>query len=238
MSEQSAQLKQYGSGETVIRVPTHNDILKCDNGLTAILQQSLSEKNPIHFMPNNVEDAFEYINNIQTYILHIYGPLINEQKARVNITGIKPFFDVIVSDNEPLSIFKTRLVKIILGAEKINKSKFGMKVVYAYLIPHEKKLLLSERVILSGYNYISDTDLPHYSYSFHVSVDNYQSLGESKLDDQNIETYSACQIGDLLNAKNDKDQPFVIEKAKSLGILEWMFNHISPELSNIEEIIK
>ncbi|RIB20012.1 ribonuclease H-like domain-containing protein [Gigaspora rosea] len=29
-----------------------------------------------------------------------------------------------------------------------------------------------------------------------------------------------------------------IEKAKSLGILEWMFNHMSPEPSNIEKIIK
>jgi DNA polymerase elongation subunit (family B) len=34
------------------------------------------------------------------------------------------------------------------------------------------------------------------------------------------------------------DWPFIIEKAKSLGILEWMFNHMSPKLSNIEEIIK
>ncbi|RIB24163.1 hypothetical protein C2G38_2169227 [Gigaspora rosea] len=186
-------------------------------------------------MPNDVEDAFEYVNNVQTYILHIHGPLINEQKARVDITDIKPFFDVIVPDNEPLSIFKPRLVKIILGAEKIDKSKFGMKVVHAYpirgyhtqekvyiriitwnhydrrrilrevrryemgtasdndtskhyhrKIAHEKKLPLSERAILSGYNYISDTDSPHYSYSFRVSVDNYQSLEENKPDDQVI----------------------------------------------------
>ena len=33
------------------------------------------------------------------------------------------------------------------------------------------------------------------------------------------------------------DWPFIIEKAKSLDILEWMFNHMSPESSNIEEII-
>ncbi|RIB18307.1 hypothetical protein C2G38_2184900 [Gigaspora rosea] len=34
------------------------------------------------------------------------------------------------------------------------------------------------------------------------------------------------------------DWPFIIEKAKGLGILEWMYNHMSPELSNVEEIIK
>ncbi|RHZ87756.1 hypothetical protein Glove_30g150 [Diversispora epigaea] len=317
MKTHSAQVIRYGGGDSVAGVPSRNDISECDNGLTAILQQSLSEKQPIHFMPNDVEDAFE-----------------------VDITGIKHFFDVVVPDNEPLSIFKPRLVKIILGAEKIDKSKFGMKVVHAYpireyhtqektvsdndtskhyhrKIAREKKLLLSERAILSGYNYNSDTDSPHYSYFFRVSVDNYQSLGENKPDDQvitealshdrtlvptwDIETYSARKMDDpkplkriclvdvetkpdlswitingfCINLKKSKylknpksilgtydpkplkriclvdvetkpdlswitiyDWPFVIEKAKSLGILEWMFNYMSPDSSNIEEIIK
>ena len=34
------------------------------------------------------------------------------------------------------------------------------------------------------------------------------------------------------------DWPFIIEKAKSLGILEWMFNHMSPEPLSIEKITK
>ncbi|RHZ77020.1 hypothetical protein Glove_186g83 [Diversispora epigaea] len=34
------------------------------------------------------------------------------------------------------------------------------------------------------------------------------------------------------------DWPFIIEKAKSLGILEWMYNHMSSESSNIEKILK
>ena len=134
MKTHSAQVIRYGGGESIAGVPTRNDISECDNGLTAILQQSLSEKQPIHFMPDDVEDAFEYVNNVQTYILRIHSPLINGQKARVDITGIKPFFDVVVPDNEPLSIFKPRLVKIILGSEKIDKSKFGVKVIYAYPI--------------------------------------------------------------------------------------------------------
>ncbi|CAG8464662.1 4273_t:CDS:2 [Scutellospora calospora] len=40
MSKQSAQLEWYGT----------------------IFQQSLSEKKPLHFMLNNVEDTFELIN--------------------------------------------------------------------------------------------------------------------------------------------------------------------------------
>src|SRR5689334_11177175 len=34
------------------------------------------------------------------------------------------------------------------------------------------------------------------------------------------------------------DWPFVVEKAKNLGILEWMFNHMSPEPLSIEKITK
>ncbi|CAG8658472.1 4301_t:CDS:1 [Paraglomus brasilianum] len=114
MGEQSAQLERYGGGETLAGIPTRNDIIsECDNGLTAILQQNLSDKKPIHFMPNDVSDATEYINRVSTYILRIYGTLINGQKARVDITGIKPFFDVVVPDGEPLAIFKNSLVKIV-----------------------------------------------------------------------------------------------------------------------------
>ncbi|RIB05266.1 hypothetical protein C2G38_2220095 [Gigaspora rosea] len=351
MSEQNAQVIRFGGGETLAGIPTRNDIIsECDNGLTAILQQNLSNKQPIYFVPNDVSDATEYINGVSTYILRIYGTLINGQKARVDITGIKPFFDIAMPDNKPLSIFKPRLVKIILGSEKIDKSKFGIKVIHAYPIrgyhtekkayiciitwnhydrtrilkevrkhnietasdditniyyyrklAREKRLPLSEWAVLSNYNYISNTNLLH--YYFCVSVNNFQPLGDNKPDEQivssalihdrtlvltgDIETYSSRKMGDddpkplkqiclvdvetapdpdwvtvvcenqtnLLKAFalcwkaimpdiqigfNDSqyDWIFIIEKAKSLGILEWMFNHMSPDSSNIEEIIK
>ncbi|CAG8586616.1 7402_t:CDS:2 [Cetraspora pellucida] len=374
MSKQNAQQTQYRGGETLARIPTRNDIIsECDNGLTAILQQNLPNKQPIYFIPNDVSDATEYINKVSTYILRIYGTLINGQKARVDITGIKPFFDVAMPDNEPLSIFKPRLVKIILGSEKIDKSKFGIKVIHVYpirgyhtekkvyiriitwnhydrtrilkevrkygietvsdditnmhyyqKIAREKKLPLSEWAILNDYHYNPSTNLPHYSYYFRISVDNYRPLGENKPNNLiiskvlshdrilvltwDIETYSSRKMGDLPDARNEKDQvfmicmtvhwkdnpkpllqiclvdmetkpdpewitvicgnqinllkafalcwknlapdiqigfndsqydwPFIIEKAKSLDILEWMYNHMSPESSNIEKILK
>ncbi|RHZ77052.1 hypothetical protein Glove_186g79 [Diversispora epigaea] len=136
ISKQNAQVIQYRGGKSITKILTRNDFIsECDNKITNILQQSLSDKQPIYFM----KDTFEYVNNIQTYILCIYGALINGQKARVDITGIKPFFDVTVPDNEPLFTFKSRLVKIISGAEKIDKSKFGMKNVYAYPISDGKR---------------------------------------------------------------------------------------------------
>ncbi|CAG8648408.1 19374_t:CDS:2 [Cetraspora pellucida] len=236
MSKQSAQVIRYKGGETVTGVPTRNDISKCDNGLTAILQQSLSEKKPIHFMPNDVEDAFE-------------------------------------------------LVKIIFGAEKIDKLKFEMKVVHAYPIcgyhiqekvyiriitwnhydrrrilrevPCEKKLPLSERVILSGYNYISDMDSPHYSYSFRVSVDNYQSLEENKPDDQQenisvewfvsrMEAKYSCEVLEnqqLIKKAMDRKKKSKEKKlkiAKDLlqsRLLGDSLNHDSPSLDE-DEIAK
>ncbi|CAG8481644.1 3602_t:CDS:2 [Cetraspora pellucida] len=62
MSKQRAQLEQYRSRETLAGIPSHSDIIsECNNELTAILQQSLSDKQPIYFMPNDVSDATDYI---------------------------------------------------------------------------------------------------------------------------------------------------------------------------------
>ena len=60
-------------------IPSRNDIVaEFDNGMTAMLQQSLSGKQPIHFMPTEVsDDTSEYVNGISSYILRITGTLIN-----------------------------------------------------------------------------------------------------------------------------------------------------------------
>src|SRR3954447_5928855 len=108
-------LVYYNSAGPLAGIPSRNDIVaEFDNGMTAILQQSLSSKQPIHFMPTEVsDDTSEYVNGISSYILRITGTLINGQKAVVKITGIKSFFDVEVPEEMPLSMFKTRLVKIL-----------------------------------------------------------------------------------------------------------------------------
>ncbi|CAI2201207.1 4253_t:CDS:2, partial [Funneliformis geosporum] len=101
------------------------------NGMTTILQQSLSGKQPIHFIPTEVSDDTKYIKGVSSYILRIAGTLINGQKAIVNITGIKPFFDVVVPEEMQLSMFKTKLVRILsntLGGI----SKFGIEHISAF----------------------------------------------------------------------------------------------------------
>ena len=47
----------YDSASPLAGIPSRNDIVaEFDNEMTAILQQSLSGKQPIHFMPTEVSD--------------------------------------------------------------------------------------------------------------------------------------------------------------------------------------
>src|SRR5262249_51755842 len=129
----TAPALRYDGAGPLTGIPSRNDIVaEFDNGMTAILQQSLSGKQPIHFMPTEVsDDTSEYVNGISSYILRITGTLINGQKAVVKITGIKPFFDVEVPEEMPLSTFKTRLVNILSNTFK-GTSKFGIEHISAY----------------------------------------------------------------------------------------------------------
>jgi len=99
-TDHTGTLVYYNNAEFLASIPSRNEIIaEYDNGMTAILQQSLSGKQPIHFMPTEVSDDTKYINRVSTYILRITGSLINGQKAVVNITGIRPFFDAEVPEN-------------------------------------------------------------------------------------------------------------------------------------------
>jgi len=65
----------YDGTDPLAGIPSCNDIVaEFDNGMTAIFQQSLSGKQPIHFMPTEVSDNIE---GYSSYILHIAGTLIN-----------------------------------------------------------------------------------------------------------------------------------------------------------------
>src|SRR2546421_1937175 len=124
---------RYDGAEFLVSISPRNDIVaEFDNGMTAILQQSLSSKQSIHFMPTEVsDDTFEYVNGVSSYILRITGTLINGQKAVVKITGIRPFFDAEVPENYSPSSFKTILARILSITLK-STSKFGFEDIRAY----------------------------------------------------------------------------------------------------------
>src|SRR6266536_5975671 len=89
-TDRSGTLARYDGVSPKTGVLSRNDIVtEFNNEMTTILQQSLSGKQPIHFMPTDVSDEAEYINGVSTYILRITDSLINGQEAVVNITGIR-----------------------------------------------------------------------------------------------------------------------------------------------------
>ncbi|RIB04497.1 hypothetical protein C2G38_2222245 [Gigaspora rosea] len=65
-------LARYNGAETIVGIPSRNDIVaEFDNKTTPLIQQSLPSKQPIHFIPTEVSDDTEYVNGIFTYILRI-----------------------------------------------------------------------------------------------------------------------------------------------------------------------
>ncbi|CAG8795453.1 20681_t:CDS:1, partial [Gigaspora rosea] len=145
---ETGPLARYDGAETIAGVLSYNDIVaEFDNRTTPLIQQSLSSKQLIHFMSTEVGDNTKYVNGISTYILRITGSLINGQKAVVNITGIKPFFDVKVPEEMPLSMFKTKLVKILSNILN-STSRFGIETISAFPLQGyhtEKKLYIRVR---------------------------------------------------------------------------------------------
>jgi hypothetical protein len=231
-------LIRYNGIDSLVGISLRNDIVaEFDNGMTTILQQSLSGKQPIHFMPTEVSDDTKYVNGLSTYILRITGSLINGQKAVVNITGIRPFFDIEVPEEMSLSMFKTKLVRILSNI--LNSiSKFGIETISAFSlqeyhtalkavravgmstvsddlncqyyyrkVAREERLPISSWAVLSNYLYEFTSDG---TYLFRLSVNNYNPTSE---DDYN---------NPLLSSALSRDPTLVltwdIETYSSLGL--------------------
>ncbi|RIB03758.1 hypothetical protein C2G38_2049015 [Gigaspora rosea] len=140
------------SGENYLNsIPTRDDIaVENDEGVTAVLEDAISKHQEIPFMPVDIEEAREYINQIPYYVLRLYGPLINGQKAVVTITGIKVFFDIRVPDNTSIPKFWSKVKGILsIGEDSsggtVNMNLIRMECIKAYPIcgyHAEKKLYL------------------------------------------------------------------------------------------------
>ncbi len=90
----------------MIGITIHDELVaRNDEGSTIILNDEIANHQDILFMPVDIEEAKEYINNIPYYVLHLYGYFINGQKAVVTITGIKVFFDIRVPNNTNIPKF-------------------------------------------------------------------------------------------------------------------------------------
>ncbi|RIB10075.1 hypothetical protein C2G38_2043783 [Gigaspora rosea] len=138
------------SGENYLNgIPTRDDIaVKNDEGVTAILEDAISKHQGILFMPVDIEEAKEYINQIPHYVLRLYVSLISGQKAVVTITGIKVFFNIRVPDNASIPKFWSKVKGILSIGENsrggtVNMNLIRMECIKAYPICsyHAKKKL-------------------------------------------------------------------------------------------------
>ena len=109
------QVIRYGGGNYLIGIRNHDKYaVKNDEGSTSTLNDEITNHRDIPFMPADVKEAKEYINQIPHYILCLYGYLINSQKAVVTITGIKVFFNIHISDNASIPKFWSKIKDILI----------------------------------------------------------------------------------------------------------------------------
>ncbi|CAG8747952.1 16535_t:CDS:2 [Dentiscutata erythropus] len=97
-----AQLIRYSGKKYLPNFPTLDEIVR-ENGderLSAILENEIANHCDIPFMAIKNEGSTEKINGTYRYVLHLYGRLINGQKALVTLIDIQVFFDIHVPDGE------------------------------------------------------------------------------------------------------------------------------------------
>ncbi|CAI2184208.1 5914_t:CDS:2, partial [Funneliformis geosporum] len=113
------QVIRYSSENYLNDILTRNDIVAENNeGLTAILDDALSNHQEIPFMAIDNERSLEKINGKYRYILRLYSSLINGQRAMVTHSDIPVFFDILVPDGECADECETKVRDILSGKKK------------------------------------------------------------------------------------------------------------------------
>ncbi|GBC01663.1 hypothetical protein RclHR1_42860001 [Rhizophagus clarus] len=137
-----AQVIHYSSANYLNGIPTQDDIVaENDGGLTAILDNALSNYQEIPFMAVDFGGSSEKIGEKNRYVLRLYGSLINGQKAVVTLIGIRVFFDIRVPEKESVDDFKIKIDKILCST--INAYKIEPIEAFPFRSYHtEKKLYL------------------------------------------------------------------------------------------------
>ena len=112
------------SGEDFLPVSISRDniVAEHDEGLTGILSDELDNKHDVPFMPIDVEEFNDYICKIAHYVLRLYGPLINGQKAIVTIADIKVFFDIRVPSEKDAHLIEHKIKTILASGKDANKT--------------------------------------------------------------------------------------------------------------------
>ncbi|RHZ74787.1 hypothetical protein Glove_219g179 [Diversispora epigaea] len=119
-SEVVGQTIRYSGEDYLLGIPTRDDLVGENDGegLTAIFEDRLSKQQGIPFMAIDNEGSTEKINGNYSYVLRLYGSLINGQKAVVILMGIRVFFDILVPDSDFPDECESKIRDIISGSVK------------------------------------------------------------------------------------------------------------------------
>ncbi|PKK61378.1 DNA/RNA polymerase [Rhizophagus irregularis] len=151
--DKNGQVIRYSSKKYLTGIPTRDDIVaKNDDpegsGLTAVLEDALSNCQEIPFMAVDIEGSSQKINGKYCYVLRLYSSLINGQKAVVTLFGIRVFFDIRVPDGESPDECEIK-VRDILSGNKVETLKIEHIKAFPFRGYHtEKKPYL--RIYISG----------------------------------------------------------------------------------------
>ena len=124
------QVIRYSGENYLMDIPTCDGlVLRNDEGSTSTLNNEIANHRDISFMPVDIEEAKEYINNTPHYILRLYGYLVNGQKAVVAITGIKIFFDIRIPNNASIPKFWYKVRSILSTGKDSRGNTVNMNLI-------------------------------------------------------------------------------------------------------------
>ncbi|RGB25281.1 hypothetical protein C1646_771967 [Rhizophagus diaphanus] len=250
-TDRTRTLACYDGASPLTGILSRNDIVaEFNNGMTAILQQSLSGKQPIHFMPTEVIPEEMPLSTFKTRLVNILSNTL-KGTSKFGIENISAF---------PLQGYHI---------EKKLSSDDLTPIYYYRKVACEERLPLSSWAVLTNYSYT----LSENGYLFRVSMGNYSSISDedynnplisSALSDES-NVFMICMTVHwkddpnplkqicLVDVETAPDPPpdievgfnisqydwrFIVKKAKKLGVLEWMFNQMSLKPSSLEKITK
>src|SRR4051794_2733724 len=96
-----SQVIHYFSKKYLTAILTQDDIdVENDEELTAILDDALFSCQDIPFMATDNKGSSQKIKGKYCYVLHLYGSLINDQKAVITLLSIRVFFNILVPDRK------------------------------------------------------------------------------------------------------------------------------------------
>ncbi|RHZ81912.1 hypothetical protein Glove_117g250 [Diversispora epigaea] len=183
-------------------------------------------------MAVDFEGSSEKIGEKNYYVLCLYGPLINNQKAIVILTGIQIYFDILVPDKE---IINDGARKKVLQTVQDNNFETASDDMFSFhhKITRENGIAISETQSreLDEFAEIHDEE----SIVFIIFVYRNQT--------NLLKAFTLCWkafIPDIqLGFSNSEyDWPFIIKRACKLNLLEWIWKQISGNFKSSEEIQK